>query len=329
MWYFLLPRVRWIWIRPRTESRLSSMRQNCSLALLLAALGASAPALAQTRDPAAAEALFRQGRQAVEAQNYATACPKFAESQRLDPAVGTLMNWAACEEKLGKLASAWQRWREAIDALPPKDDRQTYAQQRVTEIEKRLPKLAVTLSGDSSAKVFRDEVELGPASLGVPLPVDPGEHVVVVRLPGHAAQRMTVSVAEAESKKIEVSPGPAEDTSVKVSPKGKTTKTLGFVAIGVGALGIGGGIATGLMINSARTTVRSSCVDKACDQAGLDAASRGKTLVPINIAAWAIGGLGLGAGAYLLITSSSGGSTTAVGASPLPGGAALSASGSF
>src|SRR5262245_52850537 len=94
------------------------------------------PAFGQARDAATAEALFRQGRQAMEAKSYAQACPKFAESQKLDPAAGTLMNLATCEEKLGKLASAWQHWKEAIDALPAKDDRIPFAKSRVDDLEK-------------------------------------------------------------------------------------------------------------------------------------------------------------------------------------------------
>ena len=66
-----------------------------------------APAMADTRDPAAAEALFEAGRQAATRGDWTTACPKFAESQRLDPAPGTLLNLADCEEHLGHLASAW------------------------------------------------------------------------------------------------------------------------------------------------------------------------------------------------------------------------------
>src|SRR5258706_15138092 len=89
------------------------------LALAAPAWGQSRDASSPPRDPATADALFRQGRQAMEAKNYADACQKFAESQKLDPAAGTAMNLATCEEKLGKLASAWQHWKEALDALPP------------------------------------------------------------------------------------------------------------------------------------------------------------------------------------------------------------------
>src|SRR5882724_4149653 len=129
----------------------------CSLALsapVRAEAPRPAPSADQVRDPATAEALFRQGRQAMEAKNYQEASQKFAESQRLDPAAGTLMNLATCEEKLGRLASAWQHWKEAIDALPANDDRVVFAQSRVEELEKKLPRLQVTLQSgtDQGAK---------------------------------------------------------------------------------------------------------------------------------------------------------------------------------
>src|SRR5260221_4080478 len=119
------------------------------------------PAADQVRDPATAEALFRQGRQAVEAKNYQEAAQKFAESQRLDPAAGTLMNLATSEEKLGRLASAWQHWKEAIDSLPANDDRIAFAQSRVQELEKKLPRLQVTLGkgAGEGAKIYRDQIE--------------------------------------------------------------------------------------------------------------------------------------------------------------------------
>src|SRR5687768_8531645 len=58
-------------------------------------------ALAQPRDAAAGEALFIEGRRLMKVGDRPAACAKFAESQRLDPAVGTLANLADCEEQRG------------------------------------------------------------------------------------------------------------------------------------------------------------------------------------------------------------------------------------
>src|SRR5579871_2746595 len=97
-----------------------------ALVASLAALSAT-PARADERDPTAAESLFRSARAAVDRGDYATACPQFAESQRLDPAPGTLMNLADCEEHLGRVASAWEHFVQAREQLKTGDDRIPFA----------------------------------------------------------------------------------------------------------------------------------------------------------------------------------------------------------
>jgi hypothetical protein len=284
------------------------------------------------RDPAAAEALFRQGRQALEAKNYREACPKFAESQRLEPAAGTLMNLATCEEKIGKLASAWQHWKEAIDALPTNDDRIPFARGRVNDLEKKLPRLRVNLVG-GAGKVFRDEIELGPASQSAMLPVDPGPHVVTVQLQGHFPEKVTVEVAEGEEKQIDVHPGAidphASDARTELTAKPRP-RTLGWVVGGIGVAGVGTAAVSGLMLVNQRSKVETLCPDKSCStQQGVDAAAMGKTLLVVNTAGWVVGAVGLGLGAYLILSPSSSRVTTALVPAATPEGASLACVGTF
>ena len=64
------------------------------------ASGAPEPVPAtQASDVARADLAFREGRALLTEGNYDAACPKLEESQRLDPALGTLVNLAVCYEE--------------------------------------------------------------------------------------------------------------------------------------------------------------------------------------------------------------------------------------
>src|SRR5262245_45677325 len=123
-------------------------RSWCGLAVLVSALSVSGIAAAQSErsDAAAAEALFREGRAAADAGNHEKACKKFAESNRLDPAPGTVFNLADCEEKLGHVATAWTLFREVTQKLPSSDERHRIAMARATALEPRLPKLSIRVT---------------------------------------------------------------------------------------------------------------------------------------------------------------------------------------
>jgi hypothetical protein len=165
---------------------------------------------AQNRDAVTSEALFQEGRRLMKARSFAAACTKFEESLRLDPAVGTMLNLADCFEQVGRTASAWQYWRAASDQLPTADKRRATALARAATLEKILSRLTIELRDGSPAgtRVVRDGTTLGAASLGLPLPVDPGRHEVVVSADGHETRKFEVAVGARQRESVTVEPGP-------------------------------------------------------------------------------------------------------------------------
>jgi hypothetical protein len=288
---------------------------------LAALLGLLAPrtALAQAKDPAAAEALFREGRALSDAGDIAGACAKFRESDRLDPAVGTTFNIADCEERLGHLARAWTLFDEVAQRLPAADKRRQVAQKRAAALEPRLPKLSVRMAAGApeGARIVRDGVELGSASQGSPLPVDPGEHVVVVSAPGRAERSFKLIVSEREIRALEVAPGevlssaPSEQPvrspphDAPPAPKSKS-KVLGYVLGGVGVAGLVTGAVAGALVLQKKGLVEDHCDDdKRCDDEGIAATKSGKTLGVVTTVGLVTGVVGLGAGAYLILSAGS------------------------
>jgi hypothetical protein len=295
-------------------------------------------AIAEPRDPAAAELLFREARKALDAGRTEEACSKFAESQRLDPAPGTLINLAACREKLGQLASAWETWQQALRTLPPQDERRPGVEGRAAALESRVPRLEIRLAEGAppDAKVVRDGIELGPAALGLPIPVDPGLHRVEVRAPGRAAKSYEVTVAESETKALVVDAGAAlpPETQPAVTPPPKKPPppkpvrpepertasddgTLGWIVLGVGAAGIVVGSVAGLLAIQKKNEMEDDCTSAGegfeCGDRGFDAADSGKTFATVSTIAFAVGAVGVGLGGYLVLSSDSGSETAFVG----------------
>src|SRR5688572_25737334 len=108
-----------------------------SLPLIVVAWFVAAPSAALAQQEGAAEVLFREARAAMRKGDVARACPKFAESYRLDPSLGTLLNLALCEEQQGRIVSAWTKFKHFLDSAPLSDKRREIARERVAELEPR------------------------------------------------------------------------------------------------------------------------------------------------------------------------------------------------
>ena len=284
------------------------MRRPALVCALLIALLHAPGARAQDRDPAAAEVLFREGRAAADAGDHAKACTKFRESNRLDPAPGTVFNMADCEEKLGRIATAWTLFSEVIQKLPATDERHGISSKRAAALEPRLPRLTISVAAGADARVFRDGVELKAGSLDTPLPVDPGKHVLAIEAPGRARAERTIEIAEGASRHETLEPGPAVATTPRPAEgsSSSTRRTLGWVAGGVGVAGLAVGGVTGILVLGKKSVVDEHCDDaKKCDTTGIDAADAGKTLGTISGVGLIAGGVLLAAGVTLIVTSGS------------------------
>jgi hypothetical protein len=174
-----------------------------------AAQTAQAQLPAATPDPAAAESLFQDGRRLIRSGDFHVACARFEESFRLDRAAGTLANLADCEERLGRIAGAWQHWLQAADLMDENDPRRGEALGRAAQLEKLVPTLQITLEAGAPAasRVARDGVALAEESLQVPLPTDPGHHVILISAPARETRRIDLILLEGEKRVLVVAPG--------------------------------------------------------------------------------------------------------------------------
>lgn len=248
------------------------------------------------------------------AGSYDIACARFRDSDKLDPAVGTRFNLADCEEKRGRLATAWSLFRGVVADLAQDDDRRPIAEERAKNLEPRLPivTLVRTKYTPSKVRVRVDGVELGEASYGVPLPMDPGEHdLSIVAEQGKQPESRAFSVKEAQTMQIPlqlagVEPPSEQPSADAAPPQGDAgaRQRWALIAGGVGVGGIVFGSVTGLVTLSKKSTADANCSNarERCNQAGIDANESGKTFAMLSTLGFGVGVVGLGVGTYLWLT---------------------------
>lgn len=288
--------------------------------LLLCSLSRSAAGQAVT-----AEEHYQRGIAAFEAGDYVVACGELRESYRLDPLPGALFTLATCEMRAGRLASAVARFSEyaaLVDRLPPDQQareakRRAVAESELRVLHARVPHVRLRLSDPThTAQVTLNGTVIARESLGVELPVDPGEQTVEQRFVNGHVSRVRVTLREGQSKVVELDSAAAgagadatptvharpADSTVRPEP---TRSALPFVIGGIGAAGIVvGGVAGSFAINHA-ATVRRECDGPACrNLEGKEAADAGQRAALVSTVAFGVGIAGLATGIILFVASS-------------------------
>jgi hypothetical protein len=311
--------------RPGIERRSRAGRASALLALGAAALTSATAAAQGNSQSAMAEALFRNGRTLMAAGNYAEACPKFAESQKIDPKLGTLMNLALCHEKAGLSASAWAEYAQAAELArrSAQSEREAVARERVSALEASLTHVVVDADAKSELVVTLDGQPIGAGAYGTPMPVDPGDHVLQADCPGKAPFRFPFHAAPGDRDRTIHVPPPASMEPGAVAPaarpvapsaaaepgrggSGASLRTAGFVVGGVGLLAVGVGAFFGVRAFSDKTDAEKACsAGGACTGPGKDATSAMKTDEVISTIGVIVGAAAIAGGAYLVLTSKS------------------------
>lgn len=303
----------------------------CALLIASTAFGQTSAS-----DKASAEALFDQGVRLMKQSNFSDACPKLEESERIDPAVGTLLYLGECYERVGKTASAWATFREAasLAANSNQVERARVASSRAQDLEPKLSRLSIELAPEvarlAGVIVKRSGQRLEPSLYGTPLPVDPGEYRIEVSAPGYETWSTPIKVESGGAsasvrvpalvKGSEPAPalatgapalgaGPATKTTVPPpSPPAaaslSTQQTLGIVVGGVGVIGVGLGSYFGIRAISKNSDAEQQCPNPGLcnNQRGLTLTDQAKQSAKASNIAFAAGGALVAVGAVLYLT---------------------------
>lgn len=292
-----------------------------STCVALFACALSLPAPAQER--ATAQQLFLQGRKLLKEGKTEQACTKFKGAAQLSKTPGVRLNLAGCWLKLGRTASAWAMYDEALSIAEQDGNTAAakFAREQRSKLQPKLTYLDVqvpTAARIDGLALERDGEPLPRGAWGTEVPVDPGQHKLTASAPGYKSWSTERQVtAEGTHVKIVVptlvalphaapraagAPPPQADIQ---SSSGRTQRVLAIVSGGLGVVGLGVGSFFGLRAISKKNDYKSQldaagqCPDAACSSTSHDASVAGN----VSTVAFVAGGVLLGAGVVLWLTA--------------------------
>jgi len=299
-------------------------------------LAPAAEARAAAGDDEKAKTLFDEARDLAKAGKWAEACEKLEASKQLVPKMLTTYRLADCHERVGRTASAHAGFLTAAELAKTAGDaeKQQDAVDRAKLIEPKLSRVVLDLPSDEKNLVIKiDGKPLPPALQTEKLPLDPGEHALVATAegkqpyaisfhvpPGPAVTTVTVSSLDPvdgtkeptkpEASKEAVEPQPAAPIA-DTAPAPSSLKTVGFVTLGVGVVGLGVGTWLGLSAKSLDRDAEALCTPRGCTPEGKqlndDARSRGNVATVV----FSIGAVAAVAGVVMVLVAPSSPAKTA------------------
>jgi hypothetical protein len=286
-------------------------------------LGLARVALAA--EPEQAEEAFQRGRALLAERRYAEACLAFEESQVADPASGTLLALAYCQELSGLLASAWANYRAAAELAQNEGhaERRAVASDQSRALADRVSVLTIvvppSLSGNAGLRVTLDGAEIAHEKFGTAMPVNGGTYRVEAAI-GQASWSATVTVGGERDKKTlviellpprRVEPAAPASTAPQLAANeqdsggSRALQNVGLATAIAGVATVGVGLGFGLVASSKHHASRRDghCDETGCDAKGMElenaaiSAARVSTWCVIGGSVVAVGGVALYFGA--------------------------------
>jgi len=220
--------------------------------------------------------------------------------------------------------------------------RVAFAQTHIAQLEPSLSRVIVQVASGSDVpdlEIKRDGTVIGRAAWGSAMPVDPGDHVVEAAAPGKISWKQSLVVSPAGDTKTVVVPalldGPAHATATSTSTANSTARavlapvpapsraasvpagtgdapparagsgltTTAWVALGLGVVGAGVSTYFGLQAISLKNDADRECPNDACTADGASQNHDAIRAADIATGAAAVGIVGIGVGAVLLVMS--------------------------
>jgi tetratricopeptide (TPR) repeat protein len=247
----------------RAATNTATPATTATQAATTAAAAAQAP-VATSPAPTRADALFTAAKQLRAAGLYEDACPKFAETEKLEPGIGVTLYLADCYQHTGRSANAWAEFRKAeLLARDRNDKRADIAKARADALEVKLTRMTLAVADAAKhpgLEIAVDGTQIRSENWNSVLPTDPGSHAVEIEEPGQLARTLNVHLDEgtiltvpvfeaaaAAAPAVEPAPIPAsaptEATADSAPPKMSRTRAyVGYALLGVGVIGVTAGV---------------------------------------------------------------------------------------
>jgi hypothetical protein len=317
------------------------IRQTAAALFVVLATAVPATALAQSdADKATARALATEGLAALDRKDYAVAADRFARADALFHAPTLTLGHARALAGLGKLIQAQETYNRIIPEKLPAgataafQEAQEDAKRELAALEPRIPWLILNVQGSAYPAVQLDGQGFPNAALGVRRAVDPGRHVIRAHAIDAPAKEVTITLGEGKTETVTITlepapsagagaaaalpppaappptadqpPPPTEPDRPSQGGGGGWMKPVGFVALGLGIVGIGAGAVTGALALGKHGDLEDFCgSDGVCPSVSEDAISEYNTLGTISTIGFIVGGVGLVGGIVLLVAAPS------------------------